>query len=910
MSFKRFNWRTYLLLCSLLFWGFQLNAQKAIDKVINASYTNKTLTEIFFNLENTHGVKIYFDIKEAPTFRVSRNYKDRQIWSIVNELLNGTRLKSLSYDDQSIVVIDLQKVNREEIESLVRRWKEGELDYPRKNDFVEVAKTYGTPNVSNETVNYTISVVDEKTDEPLVGALIYTNDYKVSEVTGVNGESELKLSKGEYMINITYTSYQTIRLNLTIYDSASENFKMSPSSFLLDEVEIVANNNRAKIEDTKTGVEFIDMVKVESIPQALGESDLIKSLEILPGVTSSGEISSGFNVRGGKLDASLILLDDAIIFNPTHIVGFISAFNSDMIKGATLYKGYVEPGFGNRSSAVLDIESKKGGKTWKAKGGLGTSMIKMMVEGPLTKKTTIAASARGSFSDYLLNIVANNEVQNSSASFYDLNLALHHKFSDKTSISFSSYASDDYFLYNQDFGFEWQNKFASLIARHSWNSKLTSKLSVSSGAYTTNQFTINASDAFTYKNGISYIKGHQSNTFALGESNYIKGGIEYINYSLDPEQLAPNEEGSVIRDFSIQRLGSVSIAPFIGGKVNIVKRLALEAGIRYTTYAAVGPGLSYEYEGGVVSVGTIDAGTAVEDGKKISSFSLFEPRASFSFLLNDQWSAKGSYNKISQNAQLVTVANTSIPTDLWIFSNEYIQPRVVDQFSVGVFHNAKNGYYNFSIEAFSKTTENDFVLKDFPTIISNDHLETEVSEAIGKSIGLEFFAEKSQGKFTGSLAYTYSKTQFQTVSDQFSVNFGEWTPSDIDIPHQVNMVFAYKLTPTFIVSGGYTYKSGRPFTVPEGTAIIDGFVVPLYSLRNAERLPSYKRFDLAITLDLRKRTQRGFRNSFTFGLYNLFGNNNVNNVYFRRSVGGNIKGFQLSIIGAVVPSVSWNFVFD
>jgi hypothetical protein len=279
-------------------------------------------------------------------------------------------------------------------------------------------------------------------------------------------------------------------------------------------------------------------------------------------------------------------------------------------------------------------------------------------------------------------------------------------------------------------------------------------------------------------------------------------------------------------------------------------------------------------------------------------------------LLNDKWSIKGSYNKISQNVQLVTIANTSIPTDLWIFSNEYIQTIIVDQFSSGFFHNSGNGIYSFSIEALKKYTKNDFVLKDFPQIISNDHLETEVSEAIGKSVGLEFFAEKTQGKLTSSIAYTFSKTQFRTTTDRFSINSGNWTSSDIDIPHQLNLVFAYKLTPTLIFSGGYSYKSGRPFTVPEGTAIIDGFVVPLYSQRNSRRLPTYKRFDLAINLDLRKRTQRGFRSSFTFGLYNLFGNDNVNNVYFRKSVGGKIKGFQLSIIGAVVPSISWNFVLD
>lgn len=901
--------RIYFLLIAFLC-SLQMNAQKSIDKQITTSYANKTLTEIFYDIENSYQVKIYFDVNTIPTFRVTRDYKDKQIWSIVNELLNGTRLKSLSYKSDALVVIDLQKINKTEIESLVEKWDMGKMDFPRKNEIVELKRSYGSPNEDSKEVRYSMQITDKSTGEPLIGALVYSKNFEISEITDENGMTELNIASGIYNLNLTYTSYQTIDLTLEIYEDGNEEFKMKPSVYLLDEIEIVANSGKAKMEDSKSGIERIDMVKVESIPQALGESDLLKSLEVLPGVTTAGEISSGFNVRGGKLDASLVLLDDAIIFNPTHVVGFISAFNTDMIKSATLYKGYVDSEFGNRSSAVLDISSDKGGQKWKLKGGIGTSMMKLMVQGPISKRTTFAASARGSFSDYLLNLVANNEVQNSSANFYDLNLALEHHFSDKTSLSFSSYASDDYFLYNEDFGFEWQNKFASTTARHNWNGNLSSKLGVSMGSYSTNQFTINASDAFNYTNGIKYLKVIQSNTLSLGENHYIKGGIEVIKYNLDPEELSPNGDMSTIQDTSVQRLGSISMAPFISGKFSVLKKLTFEGGLRYTTYRAIGPGFSYNYENDIVTSNTISNVSEVGGNESVSSFALLEPRASFSFLFRENWSLKGSYNKISQNAQLVTIANTSIPTDLWIFSNDYIKPRIVNQFSFGVFHNSKGGKYSFSLEAFKKNTDNNFVLKDFPEIISNDHLETEVSEAVGKSMGLELYAEKTQGKFTGSLAYTLSKTQFRTTTDRFSVNFGNWTDSDIDIPHQVNLVFSYKLTPTFIFTGGYTYKSGRPFTVPEGTAIVDGFVIPIYSQRNLKRLPSYKRFDLAVTLDLRKRTQGGFRNSFTFGLYNFFGNNNVNNVFFRKSVGGNIKGFQLSVIGAVVPSISWNFVLD
>jgi len=887
-----------------------LLAQKPIDKQISASYTNFNLTQIFYDLEVKHQVKVYFDIKEAPTFRVTREYKDKQIWSLVKDLLNGTKLVSFSYDDSSIVVMDMKKVNRDEVESLVAKWQDGSMGYPTNDDFEKITKRYGLRRANQGEVTYKIKLQDKLSKEPLVGALVYTDDFAINDVTDEKGICTLRLPAGVHRINITYTSYQTILLSLEIYKSASEVIRMNPSSYLLDEVEIVANSAQAKIEDTKTGVERIDMARVEAIPQALGEPDLIKSLEVLPGVTSAGELSSGFNVRGGKLDASLVLMDDAIVFNPTHVVGFISAFNSDMINNATLYKGFVPAEFGNRSSAVLDISSAKGGQKWKAKGGIGTSMLKLMLEGPISDKTTFAASARGSFSDYLLDMIANNEVQNSSASFYDLNFSMNHRFSDRTSISLSGYASDDYFLYNNDFGFEWQNKFISLVAKHSWSSRLTSRLSVSTGSYSTNQFTVEVSDAFTYRNGINYIKGVLNNTYSIGENSFLKAGVETIRYDLQPEELAPNQAQSVTPTITIRRLGSVAIAPYLSGKIDLLKNVSFEGGIRYTTYSAVGPGRRYEYEGDLVTVGTIIGSEEVQDGEEVSSFSLLEPRVSLGYVFHPDWSLKGSYNRISQNAQLISIANTSIPTDLWIFSNEYIEPRVVDQISLGAFHNTADGKYTFSLEAFSKTINNDFVLKDFPNIISNEHLETEVSEADGESIGIEMYAEKLTGKLTGSLAYTYSRTRFRTTTDRFPVNLGAWTPADIDIPHQLNLVFSYRFAPTFIISGGYTFKTGRPFTIPEGTAIIDDLVVPLYSFRNVSRLPNYSRFDLALTLDLRKSTQSGFRSSFTLGIYNLFGNNNVNNVFFRKSAGGNVRGFQLAVIGAAIPSLSWNFVFD
>jgi hypothetical protein len=897
-----------LICCFFLFLSYS-SAQTAIDKKVSINVENKVLVEIIYDISKKNQVTFYFDPNSLPYYTYNRKDDDKQLWKLLTELLNGTTLKALPYDENALLIIDRDKTSRAQVDTLIAKWNDGRFKYPFDTRLKQLDLSYPSQNTSTGKVNFTFSVKDKEYGEPIIGAVIRNQNLSVNGVTDIDGRCTLNLYPGTYDLELTYTGYQGVDLNLLIEEDARADIEMEVQSFMLEEIEITAFNAQEKIENTRTGVEVIDIGKLEVIPQVMGDVDIIKSLELLPGVTSVGELSSGFNVRGGNIDESLVLLNDGIIFNPTHVIGFISAFNSDAVKSATLYKGYVDGGFGNRSSAVLDLNSSPRKKeSIGGKGGIGTTVVKLMLEGPVGEKVDFLVSGRGSFSDYILDRIPNVELQNSSAQFYDGNFVLNYEISDRQSIDLSGYISHDFFEYNKEFGFEWDNRHLGARWSGSWSDDWYSTISLNYGAYHSAQSTINSAKGSRFSTELSYYKGLASLTRSWGESGYIKAGFEAIDYSLAPDNLVAIEN-SVVQGGEIQRKASMSMSPFITIKKKINDQISAEASLRWSNYQSKGPGNIYTYSEDIIDELNISGVTPLEGADPEGKYSILEPRVSLNYKISDNWSFKGGFNVLSQNAQLLTVSNTALPTDYWIFSDRYIEPQKVTQYSVGLFHNDGSNRFNFSIEGFYKDFQNATVLRDFPELILNDHIETEVVPATGESYGAEFLIEKTKGRLTGSVAYTYSRTLRQTKPGFEQINQGAAFPSDFDIPHQLNVLGVFQWLPAFSINLAYVYKSGRPITVPESSILQDNYVLPLYTGRNQNRIPNYQRVDLSMTLDLRKNKREGFRSSFTFGLYNFFGRKNAYNVFFRRSDGGNVVPFKFSLIGNTVPSLSWNFTF-
>ncbi|NNE14326.1 MAG: hypothetical protein HKN51_05080 [Saprospiraceae bacterium] len=889
--------------------AFSINGQNASDKIVSIQVENKTLIQVLYEMSNENDVDFYFEPEDLPYYKLEGRFDSTQIFKILQTLTNGTNLITLPKGEQNVLLVNRDKVSPSYIDNLIESWQNGTLEYPISNDVKKVAFTFGKPNPNNKSVMLNLNINDGATGEPIVGAVLRNDDLSVSDVSGLDGEIILPLNPQQYVFSVSYTGYHTIELDISIFEDSTLDLKMDVQSILLVEVEIVANSVRNKLDDSRVGAEVINLESIERIPQALGEVDIIKSLEILPGVTSVGDISVGFNVRGGNVDESLVLFNDGMIFNPTHIVGFISAFNAESISKTTLYKGYVDGEFGNRSSAVLDITADaENVKSFKGKGGLGTSLMKVYLQDTISNKLRYNFSARGSFNDYLLNLIANIKIKRSNASFYDVNGSVVYDISDDQTLIFSGYRSDDFFEFNDEFGFEWQNEHVGLKLKSKWSDNFFSKLSLNYGSYKSNQFVINSPEASDFESSIQYLKLLFNGSYQLLNDGYLKGGVELIDYKTGNDMLSPRMESTLVES-SIQRKSSSVISPFLTLNYKLFDNLIFETSLRISNYFSKGPGLIYNYEGDIQKEDSIISFDELSGNDPEGKYTIVEPRASLNFKLNDNNSIRGGYNKMSQNLIQVTTSGSALPSDFWVFSDRYIPPQVVDQYSIGFFNTNDKSSYNFSLEGFVKEFQDLRSLKQFPRIILNEHIETEFLKTKGSSYGLEVLLEKNKGKWVGSLAYTFSRSFRQTIDEKGALNGGERFPSDFDIPHQLNLIASYKWLPTVSLSFAYVYKSGRPTTLPTSTILQDGFLIPIYSGRNQTRIPYYSRLDFSITLDMRKAKQTGFRNSFNLGFYNVLKRRNAFNVFFRRSTRGNITPFQFSIIGTLVPNFTWNFTF-
>ena len=884
-------------------------SQKAINKEISLQFENKTLAQVLYQVSTAYDIPFYFIPESLPTYTLSGSFENELLFKVFNKLNDGTRLVVIPFQDKGLFIVDRTKVTEDYLKDIYQQWQNGNYKYPFVIDEEEVKYTFGDASSNLQNVELILNVFDKANQDKIIGAVIRNEDFSISGASDIDGIIKLTLPSGTHNLHLSFTGYQNIKMDLTIYENASLDLPMSFQSVVFDEIEVVANSIKNQVEEVELGKEVISIKKLESIPQALGELDIIKSLEVLPGVSSAGELSVGFNVRGGNIDQSLVLFNDGIIFNPTHIVGFISAFNADLLDNATLYKAYVDPAFGGRGSGVLNLRADaSNANALKVKGGLGTSLIKAMVEGPISPKLRFHVGARGSFNDYLLGLVANIEVQNSNANFSDLNLGFSYDLNDNHELLLNAYSSSDLFEYNDEFGFKWKNQHLGLKWKGKWSPKIYSNVSLNYGTYENENFTVNIPEASNLTTGINYLKGNTDLKIDLGNDNNLQLGLEAIQYYNEDEQLLPREESTLV-PISNRRPAGQSLASFISWKQNLGSQLSFDLGFRFAAYATTGPGNIYEYSGGILEEENIESQTFFTGKDNQANYGVLEPRAALNFKWTPDLSLKLSYNRMSQNIFQISNTNTILPSATWAFTNRYLKPLIVDQASVGLYKLFDKSKSSLSVDAFYKQFKQNYVLKDFAQIFLNDHIETELVLTKGRSYGLEFLYQKQKGKWTGSVAYTFSRSIRQSVDPSKTINLDEEFPADFDIPHQLNLLASYQWLPVVSVNIAYIYKSGTPTTVPNGTIIQDGIVVPLYSFRNKGTIPHYSRLDLAFTLDLREAKQSGVRNSFTLGFYNLLGRRNPSNIFFRRSALGNIIPFQFAVVGATIPTLSWNFVY-
>ena len=751
---------------------------------------------------------------------------------------------------------------------------------------------------------FTISgtIKDKRSGESLIGATIKLQELNGGVVSNSYGFFSVTVPSGKYTMAISYVGYLTYTQLVELSGNLTLQVELIPESNL-SEVVVSSRKKNDNITKAVMGVEKLNIAEINQLPVIFGEKDLLKSIQLLPGIKSAGEGNSGFYVRGGGSDQNLILLDEAPVYNASHLLGFFSTFNSDAIKDITLYKGGMPAQYGGRLSSVVDVKMKDGNnKGYDVSGGLGLISSRVNVEGPIVKdKGSFIISARRSYADLFLKLSKDSAQKNNTLYFYDLNLKANYTLGKNDRLYLSGYFGRDVLGFGETFGTNWGNTTGTLRWNHVVSNKLFSNTSLIYSDYIYNIKIKSGTDKFVITSQIQDVNLKQDFDYFINNGNKIKFGANVIRHSVSPGRIVA-EATSNLKSSEIQNRYSWESAFYASHDVSVNDKLNIVYGLRFSNLAAVGQGNYYTYDGKGNTLDTVHYG----NGKTVASYWNLEPRFSASYQLTEAKSVKASYNRNIQNLHLLSNATTTTPTDLWLPSTNNIKPEIADQFSVGYFQNFRNNQYEFSIETYYKSLQNQIDYRNGAQLRSNDHVESDLLYGVGRAYGVEFLLKKKFGRLNGWVGYTLSKTERKFDN----INNGKYYNAKQDRTHDLSIVGIYKLTDRWTLSSTFVYSSGNAVTFPSGKYQLDGQTHFLYTERNGYRMPAYHRLDIAATVQNKHNKFRKYQSSWTFGVYNLYGRENAFTIDFKDDPKDPTKTIaEQTALFRFVPSVTWNFSF-
>jgi hypothetical protein len=762
------------------------------------------------------------------------------------------------------------------------------------------------------------SVTDNKNNETLIGVNISIPELKTGVTTNEYGFYSLTVPKGNYKVQISFVGYQTIEETVNLDKNTKLSYQLSGVEEQLQEVVIIDNRKATNIRKAEMSVNKLSIQSIKKMPVVLGEVDVLKSILLLPGVTNAGEGASGFNVRGGGADQNLILLDEANIFNSSHVFGFFSVFNPDAIKDLKLYKGGIPARYGGRASSVLDIYQKDGNsKGFHVNGGIGLVSSRLLAEGPIVKdKGSFLIGGRASYGHLFLKLTDNKNV----AYFYDLNAKFSYKFDPNNSLYLSGYFGRDLFSLDKQFENLYGNATLNLRWNHLYSDKLFSNLSL---IYSDYYYGLDLDFiGFKWDSGIKNynlkydFKNYISDNFKL---NY---GVNAIYYDFNPGTLKPSDIGSGINYDQIEKKHALEPALYIDAEHNISKTISLSYGLRYSlfyrlglsnvnTYANNQP-VVFNTEFQIYEKAKPTGSVFYGKNKTIADYNYLEPRAAIAYQLDDNQSVKVSYNRMVQYLQLISNTSSPTPLDVWTPSDQYIKPQIADQVAVGYFKNFHDEMYSLEAETFYKKVKNRLDYIDGADLIANKALEQILLNGELRSYGLELMLRKNEGRFNGWISYTLSKSEQHTPGRNASepgINNGNWYSSVYDKLHNLAVTASYKYNDKWDFGANFALQSGQPVTYPNSQYQYQNITIPSYGLRNEDRLPTYHHLDLSATLTPRKNAGRKWKTEWVFSIYNIYNRPNAASISFRQDVqNGSNEAVRLSVFG-IIPGVSYNFKF-
>ncbi|NRB61357.1 MAG: TonB-dependent receptor [Winogradskyella sp.] len=772
--------------------------------------------------------------------------------------------------------------------------------------------------LAQEKVTLSGTISDASSNETLIGVNIILPDLQTGTMTNEYGFYSITLPKGTYKIQISYLGFQSIVETINLNSDQTKNFKLNEAAESLDEVIIKQDVEKLNIKKPQMSVNALSINTIKQMPVVLGEVDVIKSITLLPGVTNAGEGSSGFNVRGGAADQNLILLDEATIFNSSHLFGFFSVFNPDAIKDIKLYKGGIPAKYGGRVSSVLDIYQKEGNSSsFHMNGGIGLISSRLLAEGPIKKdKGSFLFGGRSSYAHLFLPLFdLDNE-----AYFYDLNTKLSYRINDKNSIFLSGYFGRDVFTIQDSFANTYGNSVVNFRWNHLFSDKLFSNLSL---IYSDYYYGLDLNFVgFEWESGIRNFNLKYDFKHYISNNFKLEYGLNSIYYKFNPGEINPNTPDSGINPFKLIDKYAFENAVYIDAEHKLSDRLSLSYGARFSTFHRLGQNEQNIYANNNPVIFDEDTGTYLkaepigtetfDRSDVIASFENIEPRFALAYQLNDDSSIKASYNRMSQYLHLLSNTNSPTPLDVWTPSGEFVKPQLLDQVAIGYFRTFKDNRYSLEVESFYKTIQNRIDYIDGANLIANNAIEQVILNGEARAYGLEVLLRKNEGKLKGWLAYTLSKSEQRTPgrnSLESGINNGEWYSTPFDKTHDISLTASYELSKKWSFSSNFLFQTGLPVTFPNAQYEYNGIIVPSFEARNSSRLPSYHRLDLAVNYRPKPNSTKKFKSEWVFGIYNVYNRRNAASISFRENrMSGRNEAVRLAIFGAV-PSVSYNFKF-
>lgn len=890
-----------------LFLYISSNAQQIQEKLVSGKFEKTSLQEFFSTLEKEYHIYFYYEPGWIKSYVVNQEFKDKPLIQVLNLLFERQPLTYRFFQNNSVVVFPRGADGREKTGS-------------NESQVLLIGDPLNEGRYSSAKI--TGKVVDGKNLEPLTGAVVFNPQTGLGTTTNATGNYSIDLPTGNCDLQITFMGYEGLKQKINLIENGKANFELFEESHNLEEVTVTG-------DDSKASKAQMSMIRVNSrvikeLPVLMGEADIIKSVVMMPGVQSVGEMSSGFNVRGGNTDQNLILLDNAPVFNTSHLFGFFSMINPDAVKDVTLFKGGIPASYGERVSSVMDVSMKEGNtENLKFYGGIGLINSRLTLEGPFAKKkkSSFLIGGRSTYSDWILRQSKNADFINSVAHFYDVNATANLVLAENNTIKLMGYASNDVFNLNSSSLYTYGNLLGSLDWKANISKSLISDLIL---AYSKYDFKLDqtdesvSEDSYRLSTGLEYGSMKYILSWLPNEKHRINAGFQFIGNRIYPGEITPATNPSNVTPEKVANEQSIESGLFIDDDFDLSPKTALSVGLRFARFMNMGPSTVLKYDPTQsLSAGSVIDSTVYKDWQVAKVYQGLEPRLALKFNLKEGGSFRLSYQRIHQYINQVSNTSVMSPADFWKLSDANIKPLISDQIAIGLFKTPKKGMFETSVEVYYKNLQNLLEYKNGAVLVMNHHIETDVINANGYAYGLELYAKKNIGRLSGWLSYTYSRTMRKADGrfDDETINGGKYYPSVYDKPHDLAAVMNYKISRRWRFSSNFVLSSGRPITLPEQKYLYDGRQVVYFSDRNKYRMPPYHRMDVSITLDENLRKKRMWKGSWTLSVYNVYGRKNPYSVFYRMdpSIQSNSKRpysiYKLSVIGVPVPSLTYNFKF-